>query len=240
MEPGRYKDSCQDVDYREFVVEVGLDVPYQDENVRIEGTVADIDDGYDSYSLDGYEVEEKVEITVYLKTDPDPEPDQIKVMQVEIMSWPEVKSSVFVSKEDALDRLREEFKDNQELLDNLTGNPLPASFEITVEDPQTVDTVAARFDDNPIVDEVRYGKEIADKLSTLTSQVNSNVSLITVRLDTEGDDPPPAAYVWWPDPLPTIYKDSEVVIWGKVVGPWEVQDEVAPMMTGYLLTCSKE
>jgi len=128
------------------------------------------------------EVEEKVEITVYLKTDPDPEPDQIKVMQAEIMSWPEVKSSVFVSKEDALDRLREEFKDNQEILDNLTGNPLPASFEIALVDPQMVDAVAIRFEGDPIVDEVRYGKELADKLFTFTAQARNFMLIFIVLL----------------------------------------------------------
>ena len=52
------------------------------------------------------EVEQKVEITVYLKTNPDPSQDQIDAMQTQIMSWPEVKSSVFVSKQEALDRLK--------------------------------------------------------------------------------------------------------------------------------------
>ena len=119
------------------------------------------------------EVEQKVEITVYLKTDPDPSPDEIAAMTSDIMSWPEVKSSTFVSKEDALDRLKEDFKDNPEILEGLTGNPLPASFEIALNDPQTVDIVAARFDGDPIVDEVSYGKEIADKLFNFTSQARN-------------------------------------------------------------------
>ena len=70
------------------------------------------------------EVESKVEITVYLVTDPDPEPSEIEAMQSEIMSWSEVKSSTFVSKEEALERLKEDFKDNPEILEGLTGNPL--------------------------------------------------------------------------------------------------------------------
>jgi cell division transport system permease protein len=119
------------------------------------------------------EVEQKVEITVYLKTDPDPEQDQIDAMQSEILGWPEVKSSVFVSKQEALERLREDFKDNPEILDGLTGNPLPASFEIALVDPQTVNVVADRFSGNAIVDEVRYGKEIADKLFSFTSQARN-------------------------------------------------------------------
>ncbi|HLA80774.1 MAG TPA: permease-like cell division protein FtsX [Thermoleophilia bacterium] len=127
------------------------------------------------------EVEQKVEITVFLQTEPDPTPEETSAMQTEIMSWPEVKSSVFVSKEDALERLREDFKDNPEILDGLSGNPLPASFEVSLKDPQSVDAVAARFDGNPIVESVNYGKEIADKIFSVTSQAR-NFLLIFIAL----------------------------------------------------------
>jgi cell division transport system permease protein len=119
------------------------------------------------------EVEQKVEITVYLKTDPDPTQDQMDALETEIIGWKEVKSSVFISKQEALERLKEDFKDNPEILEGLTGNPLPASFEVALVDPKTVDSVAGRFNGNSIVDEVRYGKEIADKLFTFTSQARN-------------------------------------------------------------------
>jgi cell division transport system permease protein len=128
------------------------------------------------------EVEQKVEITVYLKTDPDPTSDQVDAMQTEILGWPEVKSSVFVSKQDALDRLKEDFKDDPQILEGLTGNPLPASFEISLVDPQAVSEVAARFDGKTIVDEVRYGKEIADKLFSFTSQARNFLLIFIVLL----------------------------------------------------------
>jgi len=128
------------------------------------------------------EVEQKVEITVYLKTDPDPTSDQVDALQTEIMGWPEVKSSVFVSKQDALERLKQDFKDNPEILEGLTGNPLPASFEISLVDPQAVGEVAARFDKKAIVDEVRYGKEIADKLFSFTSQARNFLLVFIVLL----------------------------------------------------------
>ena len=82
------------------------------------------------------EVEQKVEITVYFKTKPDPDTEQITALQTEINSWPEVKDCVFVTKEDALDRIKEWYADNPEIWENLTSNPLPASLEITLVDPQ--------------------------------------------------------------------------------------------------------
>jgi cell division transport system permease protein len=128
------------------------------------------------------EVEQKVEITVYLKTDPDPTQDEIDAMQTEILSWPEVKNSVYISKQDALERLKKDFEDNPEILEGLTGNPLPASFEISLVDPQAVDQVASRFDDRSIVDEVRYGKEVADKLFSFTSQARNFLLIFIVLL----------------------------------------------------------
>ncbi len=128
------------------------------------------------------EVEEKVEITVYLVADPDPDATEVKDMTAEITSWPEVKSVVYVSKVDALESLKADFKDNPEILENLTSNPLPASFEIALVDPQTVDEVAARFEGDPIVDEVRYGKEIADKLFAFTSQARNFMLIFIILL----------------------------------------------------------
>ena len=94
--------------------------------------------------------------------------------------------------------------------------------------------------DQFVLGDVAIDASIAEKLSALKSQGDSNVSLITVRLITGDDDPSPTAFVYWPDPLPTIYEDSEVVVWGKVVGPREVQEELAPVVVGYFLTCTKE
>jgi cell division transport system permease protein len=128
------------------------------------------------------EVEQKVEITVFLKTDPDPTPEQTAAMQTKIRGWSEVKSSTFVSKEEALQRLKEDFKDDPSILEGLTSNPLPGSFEIALRDPQMVDTVAARFEGDPIVDEVNYGKEIADKIFSVTSQARNFLVIFIVLL----------------------------------------------------------
>lgn len=128
------------------------------------------------------EVESKVEITVYLKNDPDPTADEIETLQTEIMSWNEVKSSTFVSKEDALERFKRDLEDSPEVWRALSGNPLPASFEIALKDPQTVETVASRFEGNPIVDEVNYGREIVEKLFSLTAQARNFLLIFIVLL----------------------------------------------------------
>ena len=126
------------------------------------------------------EVEGKVEITVYLKTDPDPTPEETADMRLEIMDWPEVKSCTYVSEADALERMKRDY--GEEIFKNLSSNPLPASFEISLVDPQTVELVAGRFEGRSIVDEVKYGKEIAEKLFAFTDQARNFMLIFIVLL----------------------------------------------------------
>lgn len=108
------------------------------------------------------DLKNKVEISVYLFDSATT--DQIEELQKEIVSWEEVKDCKFISKEEALEIFKEEFKDQPKLIESLSGNPLPASFEISLKDPEQADIVAARFEGRPEVEEVRYGKEMADRI----------------------------------------------------------------------------
>jgi cell division transport system permease protein len=133
------------------------------------------------------EVEQKVEIAVYFKTDPaDPTPEQMTALQTEISRWPEVKECVFVSKEEALERIKEWYKDTPEVYESLTSNPLPNSLEISLIDPQAVHTVAERIEaqdpDKAILDEVRFGEKVADKLFNLTSHARNLMVVFIVLL----------------------------------------------------------
>ncbi len=76
----------------------------------------------------------------------------IQRLDTEIRGMPEIESTNYVSKEEAMGRLRESLKGHEDVLDTLSGNPLPPSFEITVRDPKDTATVASRFFDDPAVD----------------------------------------------------------------------------------------
>lgn len=92
------------------------------------------------------------EVTVFLKD----EVDAAEELQAEIAGWPEVIGVRFVSKDEALARLRADLTDHADLLDDLPGNPLPASIEITVSDYTLSATVGERLQGRPEVDEVRW------------------------------------------------------------------------------------
>lgn len=120
------------------------------------------------------DIKNKVEITVYLQDAATGE--QVESLQQEIVAWNEVKDVRFISKEEALQILKEDFKDHPEIVQSMSSNPLPASFEISLKDPEEADVVAQRFEGNSIVSEVRYGKEIAERIFRVTA-VARNIML---------------------------------------------------------------
>ncbi|MBN2204379.1 MAG: ABC transporter permease [Thermoleophilia bacterium] len=90
----------------------------------------------------------RVTIEVFIKDEAGPEGQQ--ALEQKIAAMPEVKSFTYISKDDALERFKERYGDR--IVDNLPINPLPASFEIQVNDADQVEVVAQRFFDDPNVD----------------------------------------------------------------------------------------
>ena len=80
-----------------------------------------------------------------------------------------VKSVDYVPREEALKILQERLGDNKKILDALgESNPLPNSFQVTVNSATDVKKTAAAIDDLYGVDEVKYGQDVAANLFELT------------------------------------------------------------------------
>ena len=113
--------------------------------------------------------EERVEVVAYLRDDTSAE--ESGALMREVAAYPEVDSIRYVSREAALDRVREEFQEYEELYEDLDTNPLPASLEIALEPgfrrSEQVEDVAARISRFPFVEEVRFGEEWVRKLNFL-------------------------------------------------------------------------
>ena len=114
-------------------------------------------------------VEQKVEIETYIKDSTPPE--AIDALQNEIASWSEVKNVAYVSKDEALKRLKNDLKDYPEMLQAMEGNPLPASFEIRLKDPHNVEKVAGRLKGRPELEEIKYGKDWVPRLFAVSRVV---------------------------------------------------------------------
>lgn len=130
-------------------------------------------------------IERQVEISVYLKDDLSP---QVRdALEEEIRSWEEVRSVKYVSKEQALERFIETVGEDSDIVKEIQGNPFPASFEISLKDPKTVETVANRFlqengDYREGIDDLVYGQEYVRKLFSITTVLGIIIALVILLL----------------------------------------------------------
>ncbi len=92
------------------------------------------------------------DMTIYLTTEATEE--ETAAIRSELETAPEVRAFEFVSKEEALDRLKGVFSDRPEIFSNLSGNPLPDSFEIRLVDGQPAALLTERLRALPGVDQV--------------------------------------------------------------------------------------
>jgi len=129
-------------------------------------------------------IKSQVELAVYLE-------DNISVelrdyLKEEISSWEETSGIKYVSKEQALERFKEQ-NEGSDILKEIQGNPLPASFEITMNDPEKVELVALRFMDKDGgyiegVNDVVYGQSYVNKLFSITAIIGTVAFLIIILL----------------------------------------------------------
>jgi len=115
------------------------------------------------------ELEERVQVVVYLRDDTRQE--EIDLALREISELSEVRSVRYVSKRDALERARQDLAEFEEMFTDLAVNPLPQSLEGELRDgsrtPETVQRVADRAVAYPFVEDARFGQDGVERLFTL-------------------------------------------------------------------------
>ncbi len=111
-------------------------------------------------------IESQLEIVVYLEDNiSKAEQNNLKSNITSIDGIKEVK---FVSKEEAYQRLLKNLGEQKDILSAIEKNPLPASFEIQVKDPEVIEQIANRIAEFKKVEEIEYGREIVEKLLNFT------------------------------------------------------------------------
>ena len=129
---------------------------------------------------------EKVDLEVYLK-DSDSE-DQVSALQELISSRPEVTSIKYITKDDALERWRTKYANDQSLQNiiNEADNPLPRSLQVKTKNPEDIAGVAdflQNEDYAPLINKLSYqqNKDMIDRLVKITSfvkKVGSGLSVL--------------------------------------------------------------
>jgi cell division transport system permease protein len=127
---------------------------------------------------------DRLEISVYLKDGlTEPEKD---FLFSRIKAEPGVRKVTHRSKAEALAAFTRELKGQEALIQGLSENPLPASFEITIDphamSPKRLELLARRISDNPGVEDVAYGRQGAELLSALYNLITYGGAALAVLL----------------------------------------------------------
>ena len=133
-------------------------------------------------------VREKIDLTVFLRDEATP--DQVKQLQANIQTFDNVAEVRYVSKTDALERLRTSSKDGEQLAKTATeiGNPLPASLEVRTETLENLDSLNSQIkaDSGAIIvastsnDDSDVRRKVVDRIVSISSGVSKVGTVISV------------------------------------------------------------
>ncbi len=116
------------------------------------------------------------EIHLYLNDDISQE--RIEAIGDEIREYEGVLSVVFQSKEQALEVMKEDWGSEGYLLEGLDENPLPNSYIIQLEDIQYADSVVDKLNGLTGIEEVKYYRDIVNKLLNIANVVKNGGLII--------------------------------------------------------------
>jgi len=127
-------------------------------------------------------VEDKVTIQIFLKDGA--ATADVNALQKNLLANSLVQGVEYTSKDKALQQFKEDMKQSPEIIDQLEGNPLPASLDVTLKDPRTVEemvkaikvdalfTKVADRPDNP-EESLKYGQQVVKKLFAFTRVIRT-------------------------------------------------------------------
>jgi len=127
------------------------------------------------------------DMAVYLYLEDNLPQQAVESLHRRILSLPEVEEVVYVSKQQALEELKEQLGGDEELVEALDTNPLPASFRVKLKkryrEKGPVENFARTASAWEGVEEVRFGREFIERFAALTRAfllVDTGVGLIVV------------------------------------------------------------
>ena len=135
------------------------------------------------------DVREQISLRVFLYDDATR--GEVQKLESEIGGINHVVSTEYVDKAEALEILRERLNDKN-VVDELNSNPLPASLNVNLDDPDNLEAVRAELSPtgaqgkaepiSPIVEEVKDSREEASEIRAVTGAVKIVLAIIAALL----------------------------------------------------------
>jgi cell division transport system permease protein len=125
-------------------------------------------------------LEQKVNVIAYLKDDAPPA--EITRLQERLRANALVADLTFLSKDDAMARLKQQLADRRDLLEMVPGNPLPASVEVRLKDANRISDLAAQLRREGVVEDVTLQQDVVDNLLRITNFARAAGIVMVVSL----------------------------------------------------------
>lgn len=123
--------------------------------------------------------ESKPQVTAFFKNEA--KQSDINALENKLSDTGKVSSVNFVSKEEALKIYKEQNKNDPLLLDLVTADVLPASFEISAVRIEDLGSISDMLKKSPIVSDVIYQKDVVSTLTSWTNAIRKiGISLIVL------------------------------------------------------------
>jgi len=117
------------------------------------------------------------EVTAFFKNEASQE--DINALENELSQTGKISSVKFVSKEEAVEIYKEQNKNDPILIEFVTADVLPASFEISAYEIEDLGSISEMLKKSPIVEQVIYQKDVISALTAWTSAIRKiGISLI--------------------------------------------------------------
>jgi len=118
-----------------------------------------------------------VEVAIYLS---DPvNPDTVESLTTKLTELPVVANVDYETKEEACERFKRLFANQQALVNNVDCDALPASLRVKLDDPEQYDQVAAVLKGQPGIDRIVDQSRFLDRLFAVTRVFRVGVLLVS-------------------------------------------------------------
>ena len=124
--------------------------------------------------------ESKPQVTAFFRNEA--KQNDINQLENQLQATGEISSIKFVSKDEALKIYKEQNKNDPLLLDLVTADVLPASFEISTVKIEDMAAISNMLNKSSIVSDVIYQKDVVSTLSTWTSAIRKIGIVLVVLL----------------------------------------------------------
>jgi len=125
-------------------------------------------------------VENKVSIQIFLKDGA--ATNDVNALQQSLVANELVQAVQYTTKDQALQKFKQDMKQSPEIVQQLEGNPLPASLDVTLKDPHNVENMVTQIKSSPLFlkvadrpdnpeESLKYGQQVVNQLFAFTAVI---------------------------------------------------------------------